>query len=63
MPEQAEKLTQLIIRADSFVNARAALEDLPEEAVSDRWVTIHALVVATHEANEEVNRHKAELGL
>jgi hypothetical protein len=63
MPEQAEKLTQLIIRADSFVNARAALEDLPEEAVSDRWVTIHALVVAAHEANEEVNRHKAELGL
>jgi len=31
--------------------------------VSDRWVTIHALVTAADEANEEVNRYKAELGL
>ena len=62
-PEQSELLTQLIIRADSFVNARAALEDLPDEAVSDRWVTIHALVTAADEANEEVNRYKAELGI
>jgi len=29
----------------------------------DKWVTIHALVVAAGEANEEVARYKAELGL
>ena len=63
MPEQAEKLTQLIIKADSFVNARAALEDLPDEAVSDRWVTIHALVTAADEANEEARHVKEEFGL
>jgi len=61
--EQSEELTRRIIRADSFVNARTALEDLPDDALRDKWTTIHALVVAADEANEEVVRYKAELGL
>ena len=61
-PKQSEELTRLILRGDSFVNARTVLEDLPEDALKDKWVTIHTLVVAADEANEEVMRYKAGLG-
>lgn len=63
--EQAQELTRLIVRADSFVNARTVLEDAPEDVLGlfDRWVIVNALAGAADEANEEASRYREKLGL
>ena len=49
--EQAEEVALAMIRSDAFNDARAILEDLPEEAFGthDRWV-LCAILEAAHEA-------------
>ncbi len=63
--EQSEELIRRIIRADSFANARALLEDLPAESIGnyDRWLIVDALANATTTASEEAARYKREIGL
>ena len=50
-PERAEEVALAMIRPDAFNDARAILEDLPEEAFGthDRWV-LCAVLEAAHEA-------------
>jgi hypothetical protein len=62
--EQAEELARLIVRADSFANARTLAEDVPEEALEmrDRWGMVDALAAAAREASKEASRYKEALG-
>jgi hypothetical protein len=62
--EQAEELARLIVRADSFGNARTALEDAPEETLGlrDRWVIVDALASAAQEASNDAARYREALG-
>ncbi len=64
-PEQGEELARLMIRADSFNDARTTLEDAPADVVKmrNKWVVIDALVVAHEEANKKFADYKEELGL
>jgi hypothetical protein len=63
--EQSEKLARLIIHADSFVDARTALEDAPKEVLGshDRWIMVNALAAAAQTAGEAVSSYKQEIGL
>jgi len=64
--EQEEKLSGLILRADSFVDAYTALEDAPKEWIGDEdhRRRIMGILSDAHEAAEkEACRYKEELGL
>ena len=57
--EQAEEVALAMVRGDAFNDARAILEDLPEEtfgAMRDRWV-LCAVLMAAHEAASAEYRH------
>lgn len=64
--EQDQKLVELIQRADSFNDAYAMIEDVPEEGVRDeRWrrIILGVLAEAKEAANQEHERYREELGL
>ena len=63
--EQGEELARLIIRADSFMDARTLLEDTPAEVLGhrDRWVMVDALAATAETAAGETHRYQEELGL
>jgi hypothetical protein len=63
--EQEEKLTELIHRADAFVDAYSMVEDVPEDRVQseDRRKRIMGILAEAAEvANAEHSRYKEELG-
>ena len=63
-PEQAEEVALAMMRGDAFNDARAILEDLPEEAFGatrDRWVLCAILEAAHEAASAEYRRISAEV--
>lgn len=64
-PEQIERLSVLMGRADAFADAVTMLEDMPESAfgLRDKWVAVDTLHKAVKEACEEHERYKRDIGL
>ncbi len=63
-PEQRERMAVLMVRCDSFADARTMLEDTPEVTFGlvDKWLIVDTLAKAANAAQEEHEHYKRGIG-